>query len=235
MVGLSCISAVTAQNDQALLASHPTPADLVRTQLEVLFGAYPIAAVKSGLLPNSSCVQAVCESLEAIRPKVFVADPVLASSSGFRLVEEDVANVLVEELFPLTTLVTPNKQEAEQLTGIEIRSEADAYAAAKSLVRMGCSNVLMKGGHFEFSLGVDILVRSTDVGNPTRIAGEFFSDRTVRGTGCTYATAIACALARTNDLEDAVRKAKRYLTATIRDAYEVAPGHWIPAHFTELG
>lgn len=235
MVGLSCVTVVTAQSDKELLASHNTPVDLMRTQLEVLLDTYPIASVKSGLLPNRSCVHVVRKSIETNRPKAFVMDPVLASSSGFRLVEEDLVDALIEDLFPLTTLVTPNKHEAELLTGVEIRSEANAHAAAKSLVGMGCSNVLMKGGHFDFSPGVDMLLQSTDIGAPIRIAGEFFLDRSVRGTGCTYATAIACELARTDDLEDAVRKAKRYLTATIRNAYEVAPGHWIPDHFADFG
>ena len=235
LVGLSCIAAVTAQSEKELRASEATSTELVQAQLEVLFHAYTIDAVKSGLLPNNGCVRAVRRALEINRPAVFVADPVVATSSGFQLVDEDALSALIEELFPVSTLVTPNKHEAEILTDVKIRSEIDALAAAKSLIDMGCSNVLMKGGHFEFSPGVDILVRRTDIDHPIRIAGKYYSDRSVRGTGCTYATAIACALTRTSDLELAVKTAKRYVTAVIRDAYEVNPGHWLPNHFAELG
>ena len=233
MVGLSCVSAITAQNNTELRALEATSVELLHSQLKVLFAAYPIGAVKCGLLPNRACIESLVSTLSACLATTtpLVVDPVLLASSGSKLTDEDVSSALIDTLVPLATLVTPNRHEAERLTRQELRSEEDVVKAGRALIEMGCGNVLIKGGHLDFARGVDFLIQASDLNNPTLIKGEFISGRQVRGTGCTYATAIACELTRTPDLEDAIRKARLYLSTTIRNAYEVTPGHWLPDHF----
>ena len=125
MVGLSCVSAITAQNNTELRALEATSVELLQSQLKVLFAAYPIGAVKCGLLPNRACIESLVSTLSACSATTIplVVDPVLLASSGSKLTDEDVSSALIDTLLPLATLVTPNRHEAERLTRQELRSE----------------------------------------------------------------------------------------------------------------
>lgn len=190
-----CVTAVTAQGAGGVTASHPLPAKIIAAQIAA---AGPVAAIKTGMLANESVIAA----LRDLPPVPMVIDPVLAATSGARLL--DAAGVAaLRKLFARATLLTPNRPEAQALTG---ETAPDAQAAA--LMRQGAKAVLIKGGHADGTDATDLLFSATG-------CRSFSAPRlpdTRRGTGCTLATAIACGLAQGGGLEQAVAAAKAYLT-----------------------
>lgn len=202
------VTAVTAQTDRAVSAIHPVPVETLVAQIKAACRSGPVAAVKIGMLGNAGIVRAVAAHL----PKVpVVLDPVLASSSGTPLLDEDGIAVLLADLLPKTTLLTPNLVEAVRLTqsGGGPAPARPAGQAAR-LIAGGARAVLIKGGHGTGDLARDLLFQpaapSIAFVGP-RIAGRR------RGTGCTLASAIACGLAAGRTLEDACRQAKEKMQA----------------------
>lgn len=190
-----CVTAVTAQGAGGVTASHPLPAKVIAAQIA---SAGPVAAIKTGMLANAAVIGALKELPEA----PLVIDPVLRSSSGAALL--DPAGIAaLRKLFPRAALLTPNRPEAEALTG---ETTPDAQAAA--LMRQGAQAVLIKGGHAEGAKATDLLftANTRHSFSAPRLPG------TRRGTGCTLASAIACQLAQGAPLEQAVAAAKAYLT-----------------------
>jgi hydroxymethylpyrimidine/phosphomethylpyrimidine kinase len=167
-------------------------------------------------------VSAVAQGLARAAPPHIVCDPVMISKSGHTLLADDCIDALLTELFPRATLVTPNVHEAERLTGQSVRSPAEAERAGRALVTKGARAVLIKGGHLAERRGTDVLVTR---GGAVTIEGEWIETNHAHGTGCTYSAAIATLLARGLALEDAVRRAKRFLTEAIRSGWAVGKGH----------
>lgn len=195
-----CVTAVTAQGAGGVTASHPLPPDLIAAQIAA---AGPVAAIKTGMLANATVIESVIAALRALPDAPLVIDPVLRASSGAALL--DTAGVAaLRKLFPRAALLTPNRPEAEALTG---ETTPDAQAAV--LMRQGAKAVLIKGGHADGADATDLLFAATGCHsfNAPRLPG------TRRGTGCTLATAIVCGLAQGQGLEQAVAAAKAYLTA----------------------
>lgn len=212
--GASALTAVTAQTPDAVHEVYELPATLVRAQIDAAFEAFPVRAVKTGMLASTAIVETVARALEAHAPEHFVLDPVMVSESGSALLEPDAVQALRRSLVPRATLVTPNLHEARMLTGMDVQSPREAESAAQRLLELGCRAVLVKGGHFAQERGTDVLVtrHGVDV-----LRTEAIVSRNVHGTGCTLAAAIATRLARGDALQDAVRLAKSYVTEAIRD------------------
>ena len=145
--GASVITAITAQNTQGVRGIQAVSPEIVKEQLCAVWEDLTIDAVKIGMLHNRTTVRLVAEALRRFSPSVVILDPVMISTSGSKLMEDEAINALVDELFPLATLLTPNANEAAFLTGIALRTETDMERAARKLLDLGCQAVLMKGGH----------------------------------------------------------------------------------------
>ena len=229
---LSVITAITAQDIHGVQHVTHIEASSINAQLTAVFSSFSVGAVKSGMLPNKASIQALAASLqEQPKPLPYVLDPVMSASSGERLVQEDTMQLIVDHLFPLATVVTPNISDAENLTGQNITTLEEIISAGNEILKLGCRAVLITCGHADSDPAVDVLLdsRSGD-DSPKYMHGKFIADRSPRGTGCTYASAIACGLAANMSLYDAVDKAKRYITSAIANAYRVESDFWLLNH-----
>lgn len=213
---LPVVTAVTVQDTHRMFQSSPVDPFLVEKQLSVVLEDVGANCIKIGMLALSATVELVTRVLETkARGIPVVLDPVLFSSSGTSLLEPAGQTALVERLMPLCALVTPNVQEAEALTGISVDSEADMHSAADRFLLMGQDAVLIKGGHLPGDSVVDLL-RTAD-----GMERRFESPRvpkSVRGTGCTLASAIAAGIAEGLTLESAVARAHRVVSVGIDNA-----------------
>ncbi|MFT3790038.1 MAG: bifunctional hydroxymethylpyrimidine kinase/phosphomethylpyrimidine kinase [Rudaea sp.] len=207
MHGLTAITAITAQNTHAITATRVLSAATVLAQLDAVAADFRIAAVKIGMLGSAANTRIVARWLRDHRLPNIVLDPVLAASSGHRLLAADALSTLRRDLLPLARVLTPNVPEAETLLGRRIRSLADMRAAARDLRALGADAVLIKGGHLEGATVRDHFLDAN--GNK-----EFTHRRrhyAVRGTGCALASAVAAGLACGWSLRVAVGRAERYL------------------------
>jgi hydroxymethylpyrimidine/phosphomethylpyrimidine kinase len=194
---MSAIVALTAQNTREVAAVHEVPAWFVRAQLDAVAGDIGIDAAKTGMLFSRAMIDAVADWLEE-HPVPLVVDPVMLASSGGRLLEEDAVDALVDRLFPLATVVTPNLLEARALTG----SDAAPEELAEALVGLGARAALVTGGHGEEP--VDHLF---DGREHHEIPFERRDVAATHGAGCTHSATLAALLARGFSLEDAARGA----------------------------
>ncbi|MEL6705309.1 MAG: bifunctional hydroxymethylpyrimidine kinase/phosphomethylpyrimidine kinase [Bacteroidota bacterium] len=230
--GMSVVTAITAQNSQAVTAALDLPADLVQAQIDAVAGDFQVHAVKTGMLSSRVLIDAVADGIERHGLGPVVVDPVMISKSGFALLKPDAVEAVKARMLPLARLATPNVHEAEALTGQTIRTLDEAQAAAAAIHAMGARSVLVKGGHLDGEAdAVDVLYDGTTF--------AFFRSPRIdtpntHGTGCTYASAIAAGLARGFELATAVGRAKAYLTEAIRQALPLGHGHGPVHHFWHL-
>ncbi|HWY61994.1 MAG TPA: bifunctional hydroxymethylpyrimidine kinase/phosphomethylpyrimidine kinase [Rhizomicrobium sp.] len=217
----TAVTAVTVQDTEGVHAVHPVPPEIVRGQIEAALHDIGADAIKIGMLGNGRIVLAVAEALANLSLPI-VLDPVLVSSSGMKLLDEQGLAILKTQLLPRAALVTPNLPESEALTGILPRSPHTMRNAAQAFVMLGARNILFKGGH-----GAGDIVRDVLVSAGTEIAFESPRQITAHthGTGCTLSTAIACGLALGLPLAEAVARAHAYVLEAIRTAPGLGAGH----------
>lgn len=208
---LCAVTAVTAQSDARVAAIHPVPPELVRAQIAAALATRPVGAIKIGVLATRAAVMAVAEALPDVPT---VLDPVLAATSGGRLLDEPGRRALCEALIPRVTLLTPNVPETAALLGeAPARDTATLLDQAYRLLRLGMQAVLVKGGHAQGPEAVDLLVRPH--GEVVRFATPRF-DVARRGTGCMLSASIAAGLALGMPLDAACRRAKTYVSNILR-------------------
>ncbi len=228
---ISAITALTAQNGLGVDAIHPVPADFLAQQLKTLFAGFSPKAAKTGMLFSSELIEVVEIELKKYFSEkekfALVVDPVCVSQSGHKLLQEDAIDALINKIIPLATLLTPNKPEAEHLTGIEINSEDDVHKAGKKLLEMGAEAVLIKGGHFEDQkiMMTDWLITKNSI---QALHQPHIETKNNHGTGCTLSAAIASYIAQNLPLEVAVTKAQAYLNAALRKSFAAGLGHGAP-------
>lgn len=205
--GRTAITAITAQNAKGVSAIAPVEADLVVAQIEAA-AEDGVHATKIGMLANAAIAEAVAATIEALDLPLVVIDPVLASTSGVRLLDDDGVQAMLLELLPRAFVMTPNIPEAEALSGIRITSPAETRRAAERLHRMGAENVIITGGHGGIGPVVDLLFdgKAFREMTATRVPGA-----NVRGTGCAHASAVAAFLALGEPLPDAAAKAQQHV------------------------
>ena len=196
--GMSAIVALTAQNTTGVTAVHELPPDFVRAQLDAVFDDVGVDAAKTGMLFSAELIEAVADFL-AEHPVPLVVDPVMIASSGARLLQGDAVETLVERLFPLATVVTPNLDEARALAG-----EGSPYQLAERLHELGAAAVVVTGGH-----GDEAVDHLFDGEEHTEIPVERHRIRATHGAGCTHSATLAALLARGESLEAAARGAAR--------------------------
>ena len=226
--GVTALTAITAQNTRGVQASAPVGTTLLRQQLESLFSDVRIGAAKTGMLANAEQVQTVADFLRRHKLVNLVVDPVMVSTSGALLLENDAIEVMRRELLPLATVVTPNRHELAVLADQAIDNMDEAVTAARQLIANGVSAVLITGGHFDESEAADLLVTSQST---QRFAARRVATLHTHGTGCTLSAALATYLAHGLALADAVAAAKGYVTEALRDAIALGQGHGPTDHF----
>ena len=230
--GMSVITALTAQNTQGVAAIHAAPVDFVAKQLDAVLADVGADAVKIGMLFSPELIETVARKLKEYRVERIVLDPVMVAQSGDKLLRDDAVAALQTHLIPLAEIVTPNLPEAEVLLGRKIPGAAEMPAAAQDLMRFGCRNVLVKGGHLEGEASDDCVLLGAKK-RLVRMPGARIETRNNHGTGCTLSSAMAAFLARDFELEEAVRRAKAYVAAAIQAgaAYRIGHGHGPVHHF----
>ena len=221
--GASVITAVTAQNTQAVSAIHAVPPNVIAAQIDAVFADIDIAAVKIGMLPSAASIEAVARGLARHRAKTIVLDPVIAATTGAYLMAKDALETLRCELIPRALIITPNLPEAAAITGATLaRNKLEMEAQARDILSLGARYVLIKGGHGEGDESVDLLIGQGEV---VRLSAKRIATKNLHGTGCTLSSAIAANLAKGRDPIGAVQDAKAYVTAAIAHADELAVGH----------
>ncbi len=228
----SALTAVTAQNSEAVTMSFNLPDQLIAAQIDAVASDFDVAAAKTGMLSSSLIIKIVAAKIEAHGLYPLVVDPVMISKSGFKLLEDEAIGTLREQLIPLASVVTPNAHEAEMLSGIDIETAEDARAAAEAIYEQGPESVVVKGGHLRGKAEVvDVFFDGTQM---HAFTAPRVDTRNTHGTGCTYASAIAAHLAKGADLVTAIERAKQYVTAAIRHALPYGSGHGPTGHFFHL-
>jgi hydroxymethylpyrimidine/phosphomethylpyrimidine kinase len=226
--GVSVITAITAQNTVGVRAVQEINANVIAAQLDALAEDFSIAALKTGMLSSVAIIETVAAGLRRHGLGPLVVDPVMIAKSGDRLLREDAVDTLRGMLLPLAHVVTPNIPEAEVLTGLSIRTQADRVAAGRAIMKLGAHAVVIKGGHSEEDPIVDLLVDREGV-------HEFRAPRiattSTHGTGCTFSAAIAAGLGQGHDLATAVGDARDYLSSALAQAPGLGHGHGPLNHF----
>lgn len=217
--GIACVAAITVQTTQGTDSFEPVAPALLERQLEALLTELTPRAIKIGMLGSRRAVEVVSRQLERHPCAWVVLDPVLRSSSGAKLMDDAGWKALREQLLPRVTVLTPNLDETEALTGIRPAKPADFEQAATQLRAMGPPFILVKGGHLE---------RPTDWLYDGQKFVTLTADRVkttnLHGTGCTLSAALAANLANGKQVQDAVVMAKAYLTAALKQSYAIGPG-----------
>ncbi len=223
----TAITAITVQNTVGVEAVHPVPVDFVKGQIEAVLSDIGADAVKIGMLQSAEIVRAVAEMLRKYKVGNVVLDPVMVSTSGHRLIEEEAIDTLRRELIPLARVITPNIPEAEILLGgEEIRSQASLPEMATRLSASCGVSVLLKAGHLSEDELTDILYdKETD--KLLQVTSKRIRTRNTHGTGCTMSSALAASLAKGETLQQAASSAKTFISnAIIAGAdYEIGHGH----------
>jgi hydroxymethylpyrimidine/phosphomethylpyrimidine kinase len=224
--GIAAITSLTVQNTQGVETVHNTASAELRAQLEALAKDCDIAAVKIGMLGNRGNAVVVAEFLDAHKFAHVVHDPVMKSSGGTELLDAGGIKFVATELLKRASVITPNIPEAEILTGLTIKEVSDMEAAARKIVEMGASAVIVKGGHM--GRATDVLFDGTEM---VALAGEKSNEDHLHGTGCTFASALTAQLAAGRGLLEAVTLSKVYVTKAIEKAYPVGKGLLPLDHF----
>jgi hydroxymethylpyrimidine/phosphomethylpyrimidine kinase len=226
--GLGVVTSLTMQNTREVLDAHHQSEETIVGQLQPLFADFQIAAVKTGMLPTVEVIEKVAAILSANAVPHVVVDPVARSTSGYDLMSEDALRALINLVFPLSSVVTPNWNEAEQITGIAVRDEASAERAARAILELGPRAVLVKGGDANAASATDLLV---DRSGTAVYRSPKMRSRATHGTGCTLASALACLLAHGRTMRESVPTAKRYICEAIATAPDIGAGQGPLNHF----
>ncbi len=223
--GMTAITALTAQNTQGVRGIHAVPPEFLRAQIQAVVEDIGVDAVKLGMLHGPEIVEVVAWAIDHYRLPHVVLDPVMVATSGDRLIAEETVQMLVRELFPRACIATPNLDEAALLIGHGIPGPEALDAAADALLALGAPAVLLKGGHLQGDVVVDVLAQAGAAHQ--RFSAPRITSRNLHGTGCTLSSAIAAHLALGHALPDAVDQARAYVRAAITSgaAVQVGGGH----------
>jgi len=218
--GIAAITALTVQSTTGVWKVDPVDVKLLRDTLATLVADVKVSAVHIGTLGSGDVVSEVASFLKQSPLPNIVLDPVLAASSGAKLLDDAGLKVMLEKLLPLTTVLTPNAHEAAVLTRLDVTNIDDMKQAAGRLREMGAQNVVVTGGHLD--VAIDLL--SFSDGGVQTFKSERLESNFTHGTGCAFSSSIACHLAQGRPLAEAVLLAKAYVTAAISNGYPVGKG-----------
>ena len=220
--GLSAITSVTAQDTLKVHTSEDISPVQVGYQIEAVLTDIGADAVKTGMLSSGEIIETIVTKLLKFGVSRLVVDPVMASTRGDALIKNSAVEVLKRKLFPLALVITPNLHEAEVLVGRTLADVADIERAAEELHSLGCSSVIIKGGHARDTGKASDLFFDGD--QMRRFEAPRLDSTNTHGSGCTFAAAITACLARGHDLEGSILKAKRFVTGAIEHSYPLGHG-----------
>ena len=234
--GMSVITAVTAQNTQGVFSVQDIDDEIIKNQIDAIFTDIRVDGVKIGMVSKIETINAIAEELRQYKPTNLIIDPVIISKSGFSLLKPESKKTLIKNLLPLADLITPNIPEAEEILKeigssiINIKTKEDMCDACKELIKLGCKNVLLKGGHLDGE-AIDVLFNGEEFHYFT---SERIDTKNTHGTGCTLSSTITANLARGLSMEEAISEAKRYITVAIKHSLDIGKGVGPTNHFYEL-
>jgi len=218
--GVSAITAITAQNSVEIFTSVPLSPWIVSAQIAAVAGDFDVDTVKIGMLATGRILDVVVQELKDRRFRNVVVDPVMRSTTGTPLLDDEGIDRLRTSLLPLASVLTPNVTEAERLCGMEIKSVADAHRAADRLLELGVTAAVVKGGHLP-GAPIDVVHLA---GTVMELDGVRMDSTRVHGTGCVFAAALAARLALGDDVPEAALAAKRYVQQAIERAPRIGHG-----------
>jgi len=231
--GMSAITALTAQNTVGVQGVLEIDKAFVKQQIDSVMSDIGADAWKTGMLSNSEIIKVISERATYYNIEFLIIDPVMIAKGGDPLLKSEAMDSLISELIPLAYVLTPNRHEAQKLSGVEINNLKDARDAAINIFKMGAKNILIKGGHImKEGEAIDLLY---DGNTFTEFHSERIKTKNTHGTGCTYASAIAAELAKGNNIINAIHTAKAYITAAIKNAdkLKIGKGHGPTNHFQD--
>ena len=223
---MSAITALTAQNTTGVTGIMEVTPEFLSLQLEAIFTDIYPDAVKTGMVSSGELIKTISATLKKYNAKNIVVDPVMVATSGAKLISDEAIEILKAELLPLATVITPNIPEAEVLSGMTIKNEEDMIKAAKAIYEKFNCNVLLKGGH-QINDANDLLYRD---GGYVWFKGKRIDNPNTHGTGCTLSSAIASNLAKGENLDDAVKHAKEYISGALAAMLDLGKGSGPLAH-----
>ena len=223
---MSAITALTAQNTTGVTGIMEVTPEFLSLQLEAIFTDIYPDAVKTGMVSSGELIKTISSTLKKYNAKNIVVDPVMVATSGAKLISDEAIEILKAELLPLATVITPNIPEAEVLSGMTIKNEEDMIKAAKAIYEKFNCNVLLKGGH-QINDANDLLYRD---GGYVWFKGKRIDNPNTHGTGCTLSSAIASNLAKGENLDDAVKHAKEYISGALAAMLDLGKGSGPLAH-----
>ena len=227
---MSAVTALTAQNTTGVRAIQEATPDFLKQQIDAVFEDIRPDAVKIGMVSSGELIRMIADRLRHYGAKNVVIDPVMAATSGSALMKNDAVQTLVEELLPVSTLVTPNIPEARVLSGLTIETKEDMVAAAKQIGDSYHCAVLLKGGH-SINDANDLLWAN---GEAVWFEGRRISNPNTHGTGCTLSSAIASNLAKGFSLAESVQRAKDYISGALAAMLDLGEGSGPMNHAFDL-
>lgn len=228
--GMSVITAVTAQNTKGVFDVQDIDPEIIFGQIKAIFCDIRVDAVKIGMVSKVETIKSIGKTLKEYDLPPVILDPVMISKSGYNLLMPEAKKTLLEVLFPMATLITPNLPEAEEILGYKVNSLKDMEKAAKDLYELGPTYVLLKGGHLSGD-ATDVFYNGNDFHMFTQ---ERIDCIHTHGTGCTLSSAIAANLAKGSSILKAVKDAKEYVTTAIHHGFSIGHGIGPINHFYEL-
>jgi len=217
---MSVVTAITAQNTLGVQGIHEIPARFVGAQIDSVLSDIGADAIKTGMLVNQEIIDVVSKKIKQYKMKKVVVDPVMVSKGGTLLLRKDAQDALIQKLIPLAWVITPNLMEASTLTGLKVNSLEGMKGAARLIHKLGAKNVVVKGGHLK-GIPIDLLY---DGKKFAEVKGPRIESKNTHGTGCTFASAIATLLANGERIDEAVRKAKTFITMAIQSGLNLGKG-----------
>ncbi len=218
---MSAVTALTAQNTTGVTAILNVPAEFLAKQIDAVFEDIRPDAVKIGMVSSAELIETIAKRLCAHHAVNIVVDPVMIATSGARLIDPAAVSALKEKLLPIARVVTPNIPEAEVLSGMKIETKQDMETASKQICAQYRCAVLCKGGH-SLNDANDLLC--TPDGTLRWFEGKRIDNPNTHGTGCTLSSAIAANLAKGAPLDEAIRRAKKYLSGALADMLDLGHG-----------
>ena len=223
--GTTAITAITAQNTLGVHSQFALTPKIVYEQIIAVIDDIHPQTIKIGMLSNTEIVHAVADALGKYSSIPIILDPVIVSSSGHRLLSINAIDAIKKRLLPMATLLTPNIPEMIALTNMPLASDKEKIEAAQLLTNYGINAILLKGGHEEGEIKRDILyIKSKDEIQISYLSSPTINTNNIHGTGCTLSSAIAAFIARGLSLEEAISKAKEYITDAIRHGADIKIG-----------
>jgi hydroxymethylpyrimidine kinase / phosphomethylpyrimidine kinase / thiamine-phosphate diphosphorylase len=222
--GCTAITAITAQNTKQVAEIFEIPPSMVEQQIRSVMMDMGPNAIKIGMVYSSPIIDAVYRSLKKTTTSKIpiVLDPILAAGTGAKLLRTEAYKSFASKLIPLSTLITPNRMEAEKLADIVIKTENDVIEAAREINKLGAENVIVKGGHFDSEHVTDLLLNSK--GNIMKFTNPRLNIKEIHGSGCNFSSAVTAYLAEGVDLAKACKMANEYVHTAIRNAVRIGRG-----------